>query len=232
MKGLALAAAARIFKAMEANEMRITVSRQARFFTLGGNGGRAAVFWIVLHGYGQLAEFFMEKFKPVATDSRRIIAPEGLSRFYTQGFSGRVGASWMTREMRSEEIEDYLAYLDRVYDEIPPEAQVYLLGFSQGAATAARWFYSGRRKLKGLVLWCGVFPPDLPEPQEPQTSDLPLMVVRATDDPFDSPEVEAEMKRNLQKVKSSPRVYTFSGGHEVLDKPLVEVVQEMENKGL
>ena len=214
---------------MEAKEMRIPVSRQARIWTLGGDGGDAAVFWVVLHGYGQLAEFFVRKFGAIASEHRMIIAPEGLSRFYTQGFSGRVGASWMTREMRSEEIEDYLAYLDRVYDEIPPEAQVYLLGFSQGAATAARWFYSGRRKLKGLVLWCGVFPPDLPEPQEPQASDLPLMVVRATDDPFDSPEVEAEMKRNLQKVTLSPRLYTFSGGHDLLDKPLVEVVREMEN---
>ena len=153
--------------------MRIPVSRQARIWTLGGDGSDAVIFWVVLHGYGQLAEFFVRKFGAIASEHRMIIAPEGLSRFYTQGFSGRVGASWMTREMRSEEIEDYLAYLDRVYDEIPPEAQVYLLGFSQGAATAARWFYSGRRKLKGLVLWCGVFPPDLPEPQEPQASDCP-----------------------------------------------------------
>lgn len=215
---------------MKANERRIMVGRQARIFTLGGRSGRASIFWVVLHGYGQLAEYFIEKFKPVAGEDRMILAPEGLSRFYTQGYSGRVGASWMTREMRSEEIEDYLNYLDQVYDQIPPEARVYLLGFSQGAATAARWFFSGRRKLQGLVLWCGVFPPDLPEAKEPQDSDLPVMVVRATDDPFDGPEVESEMQRNLQKVKTKPMLYTFSGGHEVPDKPLVEVVWEMENQ--
>ena len=36
------------------------------------------------------------------------MAPEGLSRFYLEGFSGKVGATWMTREDRLNDIDNYL----------------------------------------------------------------------------------------------------------------------------
>src|ERR1051325_10016453 len=51
---------------------------------------------------------------------RRLVAPEGLSRFYLseRATERRVGASWMTREDRLAEIADYLGYLDAVYDDV------------------------------------------------------------------------------------------------------------------
>ena len=40
-----------------------------------------------------------------------IIAPQGLHKFYLEGTSGRVGASWMTKENREDDIKNYLVYL-------------------------------------------------------------------------------------------------------------------------
>jgi hypothetical protein len=46
---------------------------------------------------------------------RIIIAPEGLSRFYRKGFSGDVVASWMTKDDRLDDMEDYVRYLNDLH---------------------------------------------------------------------------------------------------------------------
>ena len=118
-------------------EHRLSVPRSARCFS---QGGEAAVEgWVVLHGYGQLASRFLRSLESLATPSRLVVAPEGLSRFYLDAGGGKVGASWMTKEDRVREIEDYLAYLDLVRATLMPPVPLTILGFSQGVATAARW---------------------------------------------------------------------------------------------
>lgn len=127
---------------------------------------------MVLHGYRQLARFFIERFTSLATRDRRIVAPEGLSRFYLDEAVGphgpehRVGATWMTREDREAEIRDYVRYLDglhlRLRQDEPGTPPVRLvLGFSQGVHTAARWVASGGVTPGLLVLWGASLPEDL-----------------------------------------------------------------------
>ncbi|MEZ4763957.1 MAG: hypothetical protein R3C26_12480 [Calditrichia bacterium] len=41
-----------------------------------------------------------------------------MSRFYLQSTNGRIGATWMTREDRENEIADYLAYLNNLSEAI------------------------------------------------------------------------------------------------------------------
>ena len=62
-------------------EHRITVPRTARYYTL-GEAVTASELWLVLHGYGQLARFFLRPFEGMER-GRLIAAPEALSRFYT-----------------------------------------------------------------------------------------------------------------------------------------------------
>ena len=70
--------------------------------------------WLVFHGYGQLSEYFIKKFEGLDPEKNFIIAPQGLSKYYVNGVSGRVGASWMTKEDRLTEIENQYTYLDQV----------------------------------------------------------------------------------------------------------------------
>ena len=65
---------------MKVSVRRLDVRRSARYYEMGDRS--SAENWIVLHGYGQLAANFIQRFEPVAS-GRRIIAPEALSRFYT-----------------------------------------------------------------------------------------------------------------------------------------------------
>src|SRR5437762_7802629 len=141
----------------------LSTSRTARYFTL-GHPTDATELWFVCHGYGQLASRFLERFRALESPRRCIVAPEGLSRFYLteSATERRVGASWMTREDRLHEIDDYVRYLDALYSHVAPgAARVTALGFSQGTATVCRWAALGSVRIDRLVLWGGEVPPDL-----------------------------------------------------------------------
>ncbi|MEO7965722.1 MAG: esterase, partial [Gemmatimonadaceae bacterium] len=122
-------------------EHRITVSRRARFQVL-GDLDTASEVWIVLHGYGQLAAEFLPPFAPIVSESRAVVAPEALNRYYKEKAGEQshsetpVGATWMTREDREAEIADYVDFLDAVADRVAGDhKRIVALGFSQGVAT-------------------------------------------------------------------------------------------------
>ncbi len=122
-------------------EHHLTVPRTARYHTL-GDADSATHIWIALHGYGQLARFFLRPF--TGSESGKLIAaPEGLSRYYTDAEHSRVGATWMTREDPDHEIADQISYLDRLVEHLrslcPPGIPVSVLGFSQSVATDGRY---------------------------------------------------------------------------------------------
>src|SRR5213596_1082227 len=146
------------------HEHHLSVSRTARYFTLGEGSAAVAEVWFACHGYGQLAARFLEKLRVLDDATRYLVAPEGLSRFYLSEIptERRVGASWMTREDRLAEIEDSVQYLDAVYQDVfgsldRSRVTVHAVGFSQGAATVSRWTGLGRAKVDRVTLWGGEF---------------------------------------------------------------------------
>src|SRR5688572_18536754 len=119
----------------------IQTTRTARYYTLGELNEQTTDVWIVLHGYGQLAEYFIRHFKNIQQDHHFIVAPEALSRYYLNENTGRIGATWMTKEDRENEIQDYIQYLNNIVDTfnlpatkagIPTKVRLHVLGFSQG----------------------------------------------------------------------------------------------------
>lgn len=150
----------------------LSVPRTARYYTIGRQSAAVTDVWIVCHGYGQLAAAFVAPFERIAAESRLIIAPEALSRFYldrsrlTNDPAPRVGATWMTREDRESEIADYVDYLEHLASEVRRHLsgagpRIVVLGFSQGTATVCRWLASSDLRADQLVLWSGGIPPEL-----------------------------------------------------------------------
>ena len=139
----------------------LKIQKTARYFTH-GNIDEARYLLICLHGYGQLPAFFGRKFEAIDQDYF-VVIPEGLHRFYLEGSSGQVGASWMTKEARDQDIQDNMDFLNQLLDLFTGKKsfqKIILFGFSQGGATAARFYYQ-QQKIDHLVLWASVFPPDL-----------------------------------------------------------------------
>jgi predicted esterase len=170
--------------------------------------------WLVLHGYGQLAETFLLHFEPIE-DGRRIIAPEALSRFYVRP-AGPVGASWMTRENRLSEISDYVEFLNRVTESAAPAgSSITVLGFSQGAHTACRWAAS-RTDVHRLILWGSRLPVDLDEVAfGTALRDASITLVAGKSDRFVDPDGLIEDADRLCDMRLSAELIRFDGGHEI-----------------
>lgn len=183
----------------------------------------------VLHGYGQLTEFFIRKFRELA-DEYVIIAPEGMHRFYLKGASGRVGASWMTKEARDTDISDNMSYLDSLDAKLSDEyhfEEKYLLGFSQGGATAARWNQLGKSNFDALILWASVFPPDLPNTIELKTKQENYFVI-GDEDEFYSP--ENQEKLIAEYLSKKYKIKRYKGKHDIINNTLTEILDELSNK--
>ena len=170
----------------------------------------------MLHGYGQLAARFLHHFEPLDDGTRLIVAPEGLSRFYLAEDSARhVGATWMTKEDRLAEIEDYVRYLEAVHEECVrsmdrAQIKVTLLGFSQGAATACRWFTMGKSHIDRLVVWGGEVPPDVELPRS-----VRLSLVYGRRDEYFTPKIITATEARLRAHEVPYKLFPFDGGHEV-----------------
>jgi predicted esterase len=185
---------------------------------------------VVLHGYGQLASDFIQAFEPVVTADRGVVAPEGLSRFYVDDMDEheQVGASWMTREARADEIRDYITALDTVVQDLtgdrPPS--LHVLGFSQGAATASRWALLGSTAVDRLVLWGGPLAHDLDlAAHAASLRTMSLTFVWGTDDPHVTTEDRTATRRRLQAHDIPATFHTFDGGHR-LDEPLIRALAD------
>ena len=192
-----------------------------------------AEVWIVCHGHGQLASRFLTRFIPIEREDRLFVAPEALSRYYLKAPQGGphppntpVGATWMTSEDREHEIEDYVRYLDLLYDEIfsvvPREAiRLWVVGFSQGAATVARWVARGKVEPDRVVLWAGVLPPELTAQDAAALARrAPLTVVLGRQDDFAKPELVAAQESRLKELGISHKTIRFDGGHEIVPDAL------------
>ncbi|AEI50370.1 alpha/beta hydrolase [Runella slithyformis] len=203
------------------NEHQLEVKRTARYFTLGTLNNQTKTIWFVLHGYGQLAQFFIKKFEVLNNESTFIVAPEALSRFYLQGVSGRVGATWMTKEARAAEIDDYIFYLNHLYDTLLHDRDlsgitIHVLGFSQGNATLLRWLNNGHIRYDRVVIWAGFFGNGVADVIDPvRLAHTPTALVYGTQDEYlmqiDLEKYETDIKAAIPHVQ----VVTFEGKHTI-----------------
>jgi len=194
-------------------EQRLSVTRSARYFTV----GRAErEVWFVLHGYGQLAARFLRHFGALDDGTRLIVAPEALSRFYLteDPAERRVGASWMTKDDRLAEIDDYVRYLDAVHLAVVGSSRVRVtaLGFSQGATTGCRWTALGGARVDRLIVWGGEVPPDL---DITKLRGRRLSLVYGSRDEYFTPKIVAATEARLREQRVPYDLQPFDGGHEI-----------------
>lgn len=206
------------------DEKHIRFNFKARYFTAGTLDASTRQVWVVLHGYGQLAQYFLKKFEPLTAQNIFIIAPEGLSRFYLSELTStgrpdnKVGATWMTREDRQTDIDNYIHYLDTVYTQVLAgnSVPVTLFGFSQGCATVCRWAIDGHPEFHRLILWAGLFPPDMDfEKGHDILSTKENYMIIGDQDPFLTPERMNEFDQLAAKLNIQPTKLTFPGKHEL-----------------
>lgn len=198
----------------------LSIPKTCRYCTY-GNTTNPQTIWFTLHGYGQLAKYFIKNFESLNPEENLVVAPEGFHRFYLDGMKGRVGASWMTSEDRLTDISDYVNYLDMLHTEIRGNLKnqnhrLIVLGFSQGVATASRWMALGNTKPDAAIFWAGSFPPDLlPADSKRWFDDIPTWCVVGDEDEYISEENLERAKEHLDKLGIQPEWHRYRGGHKI-----------------
>jgi len=206
---------------------QIEITKTAKYTTF-GNPKSATTIIFALHGYGQLVDFFIRKFNYLDENKFFIVAPEGLHRFYLKGSSGRVGASWMTKEQRQIDINDYIVYLDTLWMTIQKKYKFekrILLGFSQGGATASRWHKLGVFNADQLILWASVFPPDMEIEVEKGFKDSDNYLVFGNKDEYYKESKIDEHFEYLKNMNLEINLIKFKGNHNIDKETLLNLVR-------
>lgn len=219
----------RMDKDLQSSIGHITIEKSARYYRLGTFSSKTKSVWFVLHGYGQPATEFINLFENFINEETVIIAPEGTHRFYVKGFSGKVGASWMTKEDREKDIEGNNAYLASLLDKIKVQLSNHdvkfnALGFSQGAATLMRWFSQEQVNFNHIILWGGGLPPDIDLTRiSEKSADTKITICIGNQDQFIKQEKVTE---EIEKIKSADincSFVNYEGGHNI-DLELLEKI--------
>ena len=172
-------------------EHHISVTRTARYVTLGDADRLPGEVWFVCHGYAQLAARFARDFEAIDDGSRLIVVPEALSRFYLDSGPGAHGAE-------------------------SGDTRVCVLGFSQGVATVCRWLARGRARASRLILWGATVPPEFDfERDAAALRDAELWLVAGTRDKFTTIERVTAERERLRAHDIPHRFVTFDGGHRL-----------------
>jgi predicted esterase len=213
---------------------KIKVERTARYYVLGEVTQKTKYIWVCFHGFGQLASFFKKKFESLVNEETVVIVPEGLSRFYLDVNTGRIGASWITSDMKEDEVEDYIPYLNSVFNEATQNIdlkniKLNVLGFSQGCTTACRWLNQLETSASNFIVWAAYFSKGIEDVIDPKKlSGSNNFYVYGTQDIYlkDHPELVLQMKTNMIETINA-EIITFDGDHRIEMPVLKEVLSKL-----
>lgn len=212
----------------------LQIEKKARYFQLGNPGNDTSIVWVVLHGYGMLSEFFIQKFKKLENKNTLILAPEALNRFYIDTNYGRVGASWMTKDERQDDIKENIKYLNSLMDQIIKEIghnrfKINVLGFSQGGATACRWLFKSGLKFENLIMWAGDIPKDtLTEENRLKWSNMNTHLVMGKKDELINEEMKAKFLKLVTDYKLDYKLTLYDGDHRIYPDVLMELIKSFD----
>ncbi|MFZ9046957.1 MAG: alpha/beta hydrolase [Cyclobacteriaceae bacterium] len=210
-------------------EKRLNVTISTPYHTLNELTDRTKNIWFCCHGQGQLAEYFIKKFETLDPEENFIVAPQGISKYYLNGFTGRVGASWMTKEDRLTEIENQQSLLMEIWNKEvgdPEGRSVILFGFSQGVATISRFVAHSKVHFDKMVLWAGGFAHDIDKSHfEHLAGKETVQYYTSEEDPFYQPQMVPQQKERVKSTMGiDPQVIFYKGGHRVIPDLLSGIV--------
>lgn len=168
---------------------------------------------VVFHGYGQQAEFFINKFKGI--EDFEIWAPEAPNQYYLNGFSGRVGGNWLTKYNRDIGIAWQLQFGEQLINAINDKGfdEVHFLGFSQGVATLSRILNLNLIDFKSAILIAGEIAPEAFQPGNWLKKEVSFLY--GDRDEFFSQETVTQYFNNRKELKNIQQPIVFHGKHEV-----------------
>ncbi|MEQ8909110.1 MAG: hypothetical protein RIC95_07950 [Vicingaceae bacterium] len=193
---------------------KIKIERSAHYFLqLPSKEINSVLF--VIHGYAQQADEFLSEFEYLKNTQTLVVAPEGLSLFYNK--KREAVASWMTSRHREDEMNDYIHYLNALYEKIKREYdfdKTAVLGFSQGVSTSLRWVCKMPENTVEYFACSGSIPPEL-KANDFRNQNIKAQYFYGDEDRLISTQNAEEQFLRLKELTIEAHDHPYSGGHEV-----------------
>lgn len=214
---------------MNTSQKIVNYTTTNTYETLNTLSNKTKNVWLVFHGIGYLSRFFLKYFNELNSDENYIIAPQAPAKYYLNNKYTHVGASWLTKENTTLEINNISHYIDALLEaeKISEKHNLIVFGFSQGVSIAARYTVLNKLKCQQLVLYAGGIPNELKpfDFQFLESNNTQVKVIIGTKDEYLN---EERMKTETAKIKSlfnnKAELITFEGGHEVKKEILNNLV--------
>ena len=212
---------------------QISISKTGKYSQIGKCSRKINNVWIVLHGYGMLSEYFIKKFNCIINDKTLVIAPEAPNRFYLGNNYSRVGASWMTKLDREQEISDNILFFDKLFSIIKKEIghdnfKLNTLGFSQGGPALVRWLMSNKLNTNSLILWGSDIPKDsLAFENKSRWNSINLKIVIGKNDEYINEEKKQEFVRVVKSYGLKYELIEYEGSHKIIEKELKKIANRL-----
>ena len=216
---------------MEIRTLYLKTQKTARYSTFGNLSKKTKYFWFALHGSKMLCEQMLYKFSEFDPDEHFIVAPEGLNRFYADGFGGDVVSSWMTKRDRLPEIEDFCIYLSTLYQtflaQLPPQTTKIILGFSQGGTTMFRWAKAKDLNVDVMLAYSCWIPEDIDlQKLSMQMTPSRILYTYGMQDQFLNEDIINQVKTIGSKNKLNIKYLPYEGEHKVDKMNLKNIFEE------
>ena len=183
--------------------------------------------WLVFHGLGFLSRYFLRHFEILNPTENYIICPQAPSKFYLGEDFKHVGACWLTKEDTLLETGNVLRYIDQVVaqENIDPNTNLIVLGYSQGVSIATRWLASRKISCKKLILHSGGIPKELtPENFSHLDSTTQTTYLYGDKDPYITKARKTEETRKATALFGpSLSTVVFDGIHEVHGPSILDI---------
>lgn len=180
---------------------------------------------LALHGYGQLSLDFSREFKVFKEKGIECFVPEARALFYLKRGAGAIGASWMTSKDREAWIGENIKYLNQLCSQFNQSLPLSVLGFSQGAETAARWAVMGDYHVRHLILCGGQLPDDVLKNHDlNRLKQIPVFCFFGKSDHLFDREKVRLLKEKYLALGLNCRFIEFDGGHELKSDTLKKCI--------
>ena len=212
---------------------QISISKTGKYSQIGKSSKKINNVWIVLHGYGMLSEYFVKKFECIIDETTLVIAPEATNRFYLGNNYNRVGASWMTKLDREQEIRDNILFLDKLFSIIKKEIghdnfKLNTLGFSQGGPALVRWLMSNKLNTNSLILWGSDIPKDsLVTENKSRWNSINLKIVIGKNDEYINEEKKQEFVGVVKSYGLKYDLIEYEGSHKIIEEELKKIANSL-----
>ena len=212
---------------------QISISKTGKYSQIGKCSKKINNVWIVLHGYGMLSEYFVKKFECIIDETTLVIAPEATNRFYLGNNYNRVGASWMTKLDREQEIRDNILFLDKLFSIIKKEIghdnfKLNTLGFSQGGPALVRWLMSNKLNTNSLILWGSDIPKDsLVTENKSRWNSINLKIVIGKNDEYINEEKKQEFVGVVKSYGLKYELIEYEGSHKIIEEELKKIANSL-----